>query len=63
MKVNEMKELLKHLPGRTELIVMHDAEMENGVKLGTGIGYFDTEEKELVYLGKITIVKEYQDEY
>ncbi len=45
MKVNEMKELLKHLPGRTELIVIRDAEMENGVKLGTGIGYFDTEEE------------------
>ena len=61
MRVNELKELLKHLPGRTELLVIPNAETESGVKLGTGLGYFDMEEKELVYLGKITIAKDYED--
>jgi hypothetical protein len=62
MRVNEIKELLKHLPGRTELLIIPNAEMENGKKLGTGIGYFDDEEKELVYLGNITIVEDIQNE-
>lgn len=61
MRVSELKEAIKHLPGRTELLVLANAETESGVKLGTGLGYFDTEEKELVYLGKITIAKEYED--
>jgi len=61
MRANELKELLKSLPGRTELLVIPTAETENGTILGTGLGYFDEEEKELVYLGKITVAKEYED--
>lgn len=57
MRVNELKELLKHLPGRTELLILPDAETESGIKLATGLGYFDEEEKELVYLGKIQVVQ------
>jgi hypothetical protein len=55
MKVSELKEALKHIAGRTELLVIPNAETEDGIKLGTGLGYFDYEENELVYLGKITI--------
>lgn len=56
MRVSEIKELIKHIPGRTELLVISNAETEDGTKLGTGLGYFDFEENELIYIGKITIV-------
>jgi len=59
MKVSELKESIKHIPGRTELLFFPDrlAEDENGKKLKAGIGYYDDEEKELVYIGEITIVE------
>lgn len=62
MRVSEIKELVKHLPGRTELLIIADAETEDGKKLDIGIGYFDNEEKELVYLGKITVIENLENE-
>lgn len=61
MRVSELREALKHIPGRTELLIIPQAETNEGIKLGTGIGYFDFEENELIFLGKIRVAKENED--
>jgi hypothetical protein len=59
MKVSDLRNAIKHLAGRTELLYFPSnlAEDENGKKLKEGLGYFDDENKELVYIGSITIVE------
>lgn len=58
MTIKGIRELTKHLAGRTELMVIFNGETENGSKLPPGIGYFDSEEDELVYLGAIKVIKD-----
>ena len=58
MRVSELKGLLRHLPGRTEILIIPNGQTETGVKLSIGLGYFDEEEKEMVYLGKVTIAED-----
>lgn len=59
MRVSELKEAIKHIAGRTEILFFPTnlAEDESGKKLKAGLGYFDDENKELVYIGNITIVE------
>jgi hypothetical protein len=58
MTIKGIRELTKHLAGRTELIVIFNGETDTGTKLPPGVGYFDVEEDELVYLGAIKILKD-----
>lgn len=58
MTVKAIRELTRHLPGRTELVVILNGETDSGSKLPPGVGYFDIEEDELVYLGAIKILKD-----
>lgn len=61
MRVSELRDIIKHLPGRTELLLIPEFINEDNKKIKTGIGYFDAEEKELVYIGEIHIIESNED--
>ncbi len=59
MTVQELREKLKRLPGKTKLIVFPSnvATDEEDNLLPSGLGYLDIETKRFVYVGKITIIE------
>jgi hypothetical protein len=60
MKVKDIKEKLKHVSGNSEIVFFPEgsAEDENGDVLMPGIGYFDLESKEFVYIGDIVVIED-----
>ena len=61
MKVQDLRNVIKHLPGRTEIMFLNEVETEEG-KLKPGLVYHDLEEDELVYIGEIQIVEEVDED-
>jgi hypothetical protein len=59
MTVRDLKEALRHIPANSEIVFFPEGsvEDENGNKLMAGIGYFEIEEKEFVYIGDIVIIE------
>ena len=59
MKVRDLKETIKHLAGNTELIYIpaEYLEAEDGKPVPAGLAYFDTEEKEFVFIGEISTIE------
>lgn len=60
MTLKEFREKTKHIAGSAEIVFYEEgaAEGENGEKLMPGIGLFDIEEKDFVYLGDIAIIED-----
>lgn len=60
MTVQELRERIRHLSGLDEVIFFpaNTIEGEDGTELPAGLGYFDVEEKEYVYLGEILVIDE-----
>jgi hypothetical protein len=57
MKVSNIREIIRHLPGRTELMFIPESEIETGQVLKPGLAYYDIETEELVYIGEIKIIQ------
>lgn len=61
MKVQDLRNVIKHLPGRTEIMFMNEFESDSG-KVKPGLVYHDLEEDELVYIGEIQIIEEVDED-
>jgi len=62
MKVSNIREIIRHLPGRTELMFIPESESEIGVTLKPGLAYYDIETEELVYIGEIQVIQDIDED-
>lgn len=63
MTVQQLKERIRHLAGHNEVVFFPEGSIEDGEgnNLMAGIGYFDLEEKDYVYLGDIVVLDDEED--
>lgn len=60
MTIKEFKQALIGVPITSDIVYFPEGVVEddNGKFMSGGIGYFDSETKELVYLGEISVIEE-----
>lgn len=60
MTLKEFREKTKYIAGSAEIVFYEEgaAEGEDGEKLMPGIGLYDMEEHEFIYLGDISIIED-----
>lgn len=58
MTINELRNIIKHLPGRTELLFLPKTEIDVNDMAGPGLAYLDIETEELMYIGDLEVIED-----